>query len=116
MKALERSQHFSISPIVIQWGLFQTLKGSLLRSPRCDLHEIRAHTSLVVLITCSNEEHLSKTEGTRVVIIHQVFRRSMIAHSVVGDGIWPKFEIIQAFMVVLVACKNEEEHLKIKAL
>ena len=32
----------------------------------------------------------------------------MAANSVVGDGILTKFKLIQAFMVVLVTCKNEE--------
>ena len=30
----------------------------------------------------------------------------------VSDGIWPKFELIQAFMVVLLTCKNEENPIK----
>ena len=30
-------------------------------------------------------------------------------NSVVGDKIWPKFTLIQAFMVVLVTCKNEDQ-------
>ena len=29
------------------------------------------------------------------------------ANSGVGDGIWQKFKLIQAFIVVLVTCKNE---------
>ena len=38
------------------------------------------------------------------------------ANSVVGDGIWQKFKIIQAFIVVLVTCKNDEDPSKMKAL
>ena len=30
----------------------------------------------------------------------------------VGGGIWPKFELIQAFMHVLVTCKNEDDRFK----
>ena len=30
----------------------------------------------------------------------------------VGGGIWPKFELIQAFMHVLVTCKNEDDQIK----
>ena len=30
----------------------------------------------------------------------------------VGGGIPPKFELIQAFIVVLVTCKNEEDPIK----
>ena len=37
-----------------------------------------------------------------------IFRRSRAAES----GIWPKFELIQAFMHVLVTCRNEEDPIK----
>ena len=33
-------------------------------------------------------------------------------NSGVGVGIWPKFELIQAFMHVLLTCKNEEDPIK----
>ena len=36
---------------------------------------------------------------------HQFLRHSRAANSVVSDGIQPKFELIQAFMVVIVTCK-----------
>ena len=37
----------------------------------------------------------------------------MAANSVVSDGLLPKFRLIQAFTVVLVTCKNEEDPYKI---
>ena len=40
------------------------------------------------------------------------FNRSRAANLVVGDGIWQKFKLIQAFMVVLVTCKNDEDPFK----
>ena len=40
------------------------------------------------------------------------FRRSRAANSEVSGGILPKFELIQAFKVVLVICKNEEDPIK----
>ena len=40
------------------------------------------------------------------------FRRSLAANSEVSSGILPKFELIQAFIVVLVTCKNEEDPIK----
>ena len=40
------------------------------------------------------------------------FRRSRAANSEVSGGILPKFELIQAFIVVLVTCKNEEDPIK----
>ena len=36
-----------------------------------------------------------------------IFRRSRADNSGVRDGIWPKFELTQAFMHALVTCKNE---------
>ena len=40
------------------------------------------------------------------------FRRSRAANSEVSGGILPKFVPIQAFIVVLVTCKNEEDPIK----
>ena len=40
----------------------------------------------------------------------------MADNSGVGVGIWPKFELIQAFMHVLVTCKNEDDQSKMKEL
>ena len=69
---------------------------------------------MVVLHTCKNEEDLIKNEGTRVLTrLYVVFvRRSRAANSRVSGGILPKFELIQAFIVVLVTCKNEEDPIK----
>ena len=40
------------------------------------------------------------------------FRRSRAANSAASGGILLKYELIQAFMVVLVTCKNEEDPIK----
>ena len=40
------------------------------------------------------------------------FKCSRAASSVVVDGIWQRFKLIQAFMVVLVTYKNDEDPLK----
>ena len=39
-------------------------------------------------------------------------RRSRAANSAVHGRIWSNFELVQAFMVVLVTCKNEEDPIK----
>ena len=45
------------------------------------------------------------------------FRHSRGAYSKVSDGMLPKFKLIQAFMVGLLICKNEENPFKkLKAL
>ena len=49
-------------------------------------------------------------------IIYQFFRRARAGNSGVGGGIWPNFELIQAFMHVLLTCKNEVDQIKNKNL
>ena len=41
-----------------------------------------------------------------------IFQTTRADNSGVGGGIWPKFELIQAFMHVLDTCKNEEDPIK----
>ena len=55
-----------------------------------------------------------KNEGARVLtrLYMSFFRRSRATNSEVSSGILPKFELIQAFIVVLVTCKNEEYPIK----
>ena len=69
------------------------------------------------LVTCNFEEDPIKNEGAKVLTrLYDVFlRRSRAANSKVSGGILPKFEHIQAFIVVLVTCKNEEDPLKNEA-
>ena len=74
---------------------------------------------MVVLVTCKNEEDQFKNEGTRdvttflLLLVQRDFsRRSRAANSPVRSLIWLKFELIQAFMLVLVTCKNEEDPIK----
>ena len=43
-----------------------------------------------------------------------IVRRARADNSGVGGGIWPKFKLIQAFMHVLVSCKNEDDLIKMK--
>ena len=64
-----------------------------------------------VLITCKYEEDPIKNAGARVftTIFH---RRARADNPGVGEGIWLKFELIQAFMHVLDTCKNEEDPIK----
>ena len=66
-----------------------------------------------VLVTCKYEDPI-KNEGARVVttLYSNFFRRARADNSGVGVGIWPKFELIQAFMHVLVTCKNEVDQIK----
>ena len=64
-----------------------------------------------LLVACKNEEDPIKNEGARVVttlfINFSDAQGQLITK--VSDGILPKFIPIQAFMVGLVTCKNEED-------
>ena len=39
-----------------------------------------------------------------------IFKMLKGANSKMRDGILPKFKLIQALIVVLIVCKNEEDH------
>ena len=69
---------------------------------------------MVVLHTCKNEEDPIKNEGARVLTkLYVVFsdaQGQLTPRSAVD--ILPKFKLIQAFIVVLVTCKNEEDPFK----
>ena len=68
---------------------------------------------MVVLHTFKNEEDPIKNEDARVLTrLYVFFRHSRAAYSEVSGGILPKIEFIQAFIVVLVTCKNEEDPIK----
>ena len=57
------------------------------------------------------EEVPIKNEGARVLKrLYDV--QEQLTNSEVSGGILPKFELIQAFIVVLVTCKNEEDPIK----
>ena len=73
---------------------------------------------MVVLYTCKNEGDPIKNEDARVLTRLYVvfFRLSRAANSEVSDGILPKFELIQAVIIVLVTCKNEKIQSNMKAL
>ena len=69
---------------------------------------------MVVLHTCKNEEDLIKIEGARMLtrLYDIFFRRSRATNSEVSGGVLSKFELIQAFIFVLITCKNEEYPIK----
>ena len=66
-----------------------------------------------VLITCKYEEDPIKNDGARVLTTLYInFSDTQGQITGVGGGIWPKFQLIQAFMHVLVTCKNEVDEIK----
>ena len=69
---------------------------------------------IYVLVTYKNEDDQMKNERDRVVktLNSYTFRLSRAANSVVGGRVWPEIKLIQAFMVVLSTCKNDEDLIK----
>ena len=68
---------------------------------------------MVILHTCKNKEDLMKNEDARVLTRYVVFsdaQGQLTPKSAVE--FCRKFELIQAFIVVLVTCKNEEDPIK----
>ena len=54
-----------------------------------------------------------KNEGARVLTTLNInFSDAQGQITQVCGGIWPKFELIQAFMHVLLTCKNEDDQIK----
>ena len=66
---------------------------------------------MVVLVGCNNGDDPIKNKGARVATrLYVDFSDTQEQiNSVVNGWIWQKFELIQAFMAVLVTCKNEED-------
>ena len=63
---------------------------------------------MIVMITSKNEEDPIKNEGARVFpTVYINFSDAQGQITGVGGGIWPKFEIIQAFIHGIVTCKME---------
>ena len=69
---------------------------------------------MVVLVTWKNEKDPIKMKALEWSqhFIHQFLRCSRTPNSIIGDGILTGFKLIQAFIVVLLICKNEYDLLK----
>ena len=75
--------------------------------------------AFIVVLICKHEYDLFKIESTRVVttflpleVYWDFLRHSRAANPTVQGLICPNCEPIQAFMVDLVTCKNEEDPIK----
>ena len=73
---------------------------------------------MYVLITCKYEKDPIKNSRENVMtsflplyVYGNFFRRSRAANSLVGGQIWPKFELIQDIMHVLITCKFEKDRI-----
>ena len=110
MKELERQQYFHhYKSMGIVFRRSREANYAVLGQIWPKLELVRDIT--VVLQTSKNEEDPIKNKGARVLTrLYGVFffRRSRAANSEVSSGILPIFELSQAFIIVHVTCKNEE--------
>ena len=112
MKALECSQDFSHYKSM---GIFSDAQGQL--TPQSLVRSCRISNSSEMLWMSSLPASMKKIRSKMKALecsqyIQQFFRRARADNSGLGGGIWPKFELIQAFMHVLVTCKNEDDRFK----
>ena len=69
-----------------------------------------------LLVACKNDEIQSKMkelEWSQHYLL--IFKMLKGANFKIGDGILTKFKLIQASIVVLIVCKNEEDPFKIES-
>ena len=109
MKELECSQDFSHYKSM---GIFTDVQGQL--TPQSLVRSGRISNSFetlwMSLLPASMKKIRSKMKALEWTQHYTaIFRRARADNSGVGVGIWPKFELIQAFMHVLVTCKNEDD-------
>ena len=67
-----------------------------------------------VFRSCKNEDDPIKKKGARVAAAFfplQVYG-NFSANSAVVDRIWPNFELVEGFIMILVSCKNTEDPIK----
>ena len=109
MKELECSQDFSHYKSM---GIFPDAQGQL--TPQSLVRSGRISNSFEMLwmssLPASMKKILSKMKALEWTQHYTaIFQMARADNSGVGVGIWPKFELIQAFMHVLVTCKNEDD-------
>ena len=112
LKALERSQHFSHYKSM---GIFSDAQGQVTHTPLIESCPISNPSEIlwVSLLPARMKKIQSKMKALEWSQHYSLFfTRSRAANSEVSNGILPKFNPIQAFMVDLVTCKNEKDPLE----
>ena len=91
-------------------GVFSNAQGQL--TPQSVVESCQISNSSEILWLSSIPARMKKIRSKMKTQECRFFRRSRAANSEVSGGILPKFKLIQAFIVVLVTCKNEEDPIK----
>ena len=112
MKELECSQDFSHYKSM---GIFPDTQGQLTPQSLVGSRQISNSSEILWMssLPANMKKIRSKIEALECsqhfISILQTARADNFG---VGGGIWPKFELIQAIMHVLVTCKNEDDRFK----
>ena len=113
MKVLDCSQDFSNYKSM---GIFPDAKGQLtLQStvPSCQISNSSRTILWLSSLPANMKKIRSKIEALECSQNYtSIFRRARADNSGVVGGIWPKFELIQAYIHVLLTCKNEVDQIK----
>ena len=93
-------------------GIFSDAQGQL--TPLSLVRSVRISNSSEMLWMSSLPASMKKIQSKLEALecsqhYTSFFRRARADNSGVGGGIWPKFELIQAFMHILVTCKNQND-------
>ena len=106
MKVLDCSQDFSHYKSM---GIFPDAQGQLTLQSMVRSGQISNSSKTLWLSSLPAKMKMiqSKIEALECSqYYNQIFRGARADNSGVCGGIWPKFELIQAFMHVLLTCKN----------
>ena len=111
IKKQQRKSGNTIFPITSLWGYFLDAQGQL--TPQSVVRSGWNSNSSEILWISSLPTNLKwiLSIATEKKCQHWFFRCSRAANSQVSSGIWPKFELIQAFMHVLITCKYQKNHI-----
>ena len=116
MKALECSQHYSHYRSMDIFFRRSRAANSIDPFPIVlNFKPIKAFM-LSLLPARTNKINQKLRCSSALNIIHSFFKRLRAAKSVVGDGIWQKFELIRALIDVLVTCKNYKDSSKTESI
>ena len=116
IKTLERSQDFSHYKSM---GIFPDAQGQVTLQSMVGSGQISnsSKTLWLPLSPAKMKKIPSKTKALECPQHYTAFFQTPRADNfTVGGGIWLKFELIQAFMHILVSCKNEDDRIKMKQL
>ena len=91
-----------------------TPKWIVQSGPKSNSYELLCLSWLpaTLMMIRSKMNELAWRQHFPIISLWEFFRRSRAANSVISGLIWPKFELVQDFMHVLVTCKYRKDQIK----